>query len=437
MERVEALIEGFTAPASIILASVALSFIIWAASKRLILGSPLPRFAKDAISSIMEGPVAVAIVGYGALLAAERIEALSPSALPPLLSLANLALLVRIAILISTVQAAAPLLKGLPPSAQGGRPSKRTPIYALYGIGGIAVAHEILASQPAPAIPQGLWAAINFLTGILLTYLAVHILNSFMKRRLGPLITKEPGLETIYAFIRRLVLVTVAMLGASAAAFTAFPAMAGAIASIFVAAGFASIIVGLAAQTSLSNIIAGMVIALSQPFRIGDAVSFRNDFCFVEDVKLIHTILRTWDNRRLVVPNSLFLSEVVTNYSAGDPTMLVPISIQVSYESDLDKAMEIMRQVALRHPDCMPTEDLPNVVVMDYGESGVILRLLSRAKDQPTAFKMARDLLYQIKKEFDANGIEIPYPRRHIILGKGAEGALRGATGRAEGGRNL
>ncbi|MEM2735773.1 MAG: mechanosensitive ion channel family protein, partial [Candidatus Bathyarchaeia archaeon] len=85
--------------------------------------------------------------------------------------------------------------------------------------------------------------------------------------------------------------------------------------------------------------------------------------------------------------------------------------------------------------DCMPTDDLPSVVVMDYGESGINLRLLSRAKDQPTAFKMARDLLYQIKKEFDANGIEIPYPRRHLILGREAEEVLRRALGKAGEGR--
>lgn len=430
----EALIGEFTTSASIILASIAASFILWALSKRLILRSALPRLAKDALSSIMEGPVAVAVVGYGALLAAERIEAVSPTLLPAFLNAANLAILVRMAILISIAQSAASLLRGLFPSARGGPPSSKMPIYGVYAAGAVALIHTILSSPLSPAIPQGLWAAINFLTGILLTYLAVHILNAIMKRHLGPHIAKEPRLETTYAFIRRLALAIVSILGISAATFTAFPAMGGLIASIFVAAGFASIVIGLAAQTSLSNIIAGMVIATSQPFRIGEAISFRNEFCFVEDIKLIHTTLRTWDNRRLVVPNSLFLSEVVTNYSAEDPTMLVPIYVQISYESDLDRAMEIMRQVALRHPDCMPTDDLPNVVVMDYGESGINLRLLSRARDQPTAFKMARDLLYQIKKEFDANGIEIPYPRRYLILGKGTEEALRRALGGARGG---
>ncbi len=426
------MVGEFTASASIILASVAASFIIWTASRRLILRSALPKFAKDALRLLMEGPVAVTVVGYGALLATERMEAISPGPLSAFLNASNLAILVRIAILISIVRATASLLGGLAPSALEAHSSNKMPIYSVYSAGAVAIIHTILSSPIFPAIPQGLWAAINFLIGILLTYLIVHILNALMKRHLGPYIAKEPRLETTYAFIRRLALAIAAILGVSAAIFSAFPWMGGLIASIFIAAGFASIVIGLAAQTSLSNIIAGMVIAASQPFRIGDAISFRNEFCFVEDIKLIHTTLRTWDNRRLMVPNSLFLSEVVTNYSAEDPTMLVPIYVQVSYESDLDKAMEIMRQVALRHPDCMPTADLPSVVVMDYGESGINLRLLSRAKDQPTAFKMARDILYQIKKEFDANGIEIPYPRRYLILGRGAGKALGKAGEGAE-----
>ena len=117
-------------------------------------------------------------------------------------------------------------------------------------------------------------------------------------------------------------------------------------------------------------------------------------------------------------------SEMITNYTAEDPTMLVPVFVDVSYESDIKKAMEIMVDVAKKHPDYLPIGDLPNAVVMELGESGVKLRLLSRAKDQPTAFKMARDLLFQIKTEFDKNGIEIPYPRRYLIMDKNIEEQL-------------
>ncbi|RLI06069.1 hypothetical protein DRO26_00305 [Candidatus Bathyarchaeota archaeon] len=260
--------------------------------------------------------------------------------------------------------------------------------------------------------------------GLAVTFTISYLLNVFLERYILEFIEKQPKLTTTYRFVKRLVLATVIFVGVTATVFTAFPETTGVVASIFIAAGFVSIVVGLAAQSSLSNIISGVIVSISQPVRIGDAVMFRNDFCFVEDVRLMHTVLRTWDNRRLIVPNSILQNEVITNYTMEDPTMLVPVFVQVSYESDLEKAMKIMVEVAKKHPDCMPIGNLPNVVVMEFADSGITLRLLSRAKDQPTAFMMARDLLLQIKKEFDKNGIEIPYPRRYLVVDKQLEEKL-------------
>jgi len=96
--------------------------------------------------------------------------------------------------------------------------------------------------------------------------------------------------------------------------------------------------------------------------------------------------------------------------------MLAPVFVTITYESDVDKAMEIMLDEAKRHPDCLPIGDLPNVVVMEYSERGINLRLLSRAKDQPTAFMMIRDLLYTIKKRFDEEGIALAPPRTYITF---------------------
>ncbi len=265
---------------------------------------------------------------------------------------------------------------------------------------------------------------IIFIVGLTVTFVVAYFLNKVVAKAFQAIIQKQPKLETTYRFARRLAVSVVVLIGLAASIFTAFPEAGGVVASIFVAAGFASIVVGLAAQSSLSNIISGVIVSVSQPIRIGDAIMFRGDFCFVEDIRLMHTVLRTWDNRRLIVPNSVLQSEVITNYTSEDPTMLVPVFVQISYESDLEKAMQIMVDVAKKHPDCLPIGNLPNVVVMEFADSGITLRLLSRAKDQPTAFMMARDLLKEIKKEFDKHGIEIPYPRRYIVPSKDLEEKL-------------
>lgn len=262
------------------------------------------------------------------------------------------------------------------------------------------------------------WQIFMFIVGLVIVFAIYKILDLFVSKHLEKLIPREPKLKTTYVFVKRLVAAVVIIIGVVSVIFTVFPEARGVTASLFVAAGFVSIVIGIAAQSSLSNLISGIIIAVSQPFRLEDTIVFKGEFGFVEDIKLMHTVIRTWDNRRLIVPNSIFQSEVVANYTSVDPTMLVPVEVQVSHESDIEKAMKIMVDVAKRHPDCMPAGDLPSAMVMGFADSGINLRLLSRAKDQSTAFRMARDLLLQIKKEFDANGIEIPYPRRYLVVGK-------------------
>ncbi len=273
-----------------------------------------------------------------------------------------------------------------------------------------------------------LWQVLSFVVGLGIIFVIYKLLSIIIFRRIKKLVAKDPKLITIYSFVRKLIGSIIILIGVTSVTFAVFPEARGITASLFVAAGFVSIVIGLAAQSTLSNLMSGMLIAFSQPFRIGDAVVFKGDFGFIEDIKLMHTQIRTWDNRRVVVPNSMFQTEVVTNYSAVDSTMLVPVFVQVSYESDLEKAMKIMVDVAKRHPNCLPIGDLPNAVVMEFADSGINLRLLSRAKDQPTAFMMARELLFQIKKEFDANRIEIPYPRRYLVMGKEFESMLSRIT---------
>jgi small conductance mechanosensitive channel len=262
------------------------------------------------------------------------------------------------------------------------------------------------------------WTAATLLLGLAATIVIVYILNQILMKSFKNIALSQPKLITTLTILRRLVIYATLIVGVMASVFTAFPGSMGAIASIFVAAGFASIVIGLAAQSSLSNIISGLIISVSQPFSIGDALMFRQEYCYVEDVRLMHTILRIWDNRRLVVPNSVLQNEVIVNYSMRDPSVLAPVYVQVGYESNLKKAMQIMVDTARRHPGCVPDGDLPKAAVMEFQDSGIQLRLLTKAKDQSSAFEMIRDLLVDIKREFDEQGIEIPYPKREVVIGK-------------------
>ena len=184
---------------------------------------------------------------------------------------------------------------------------------------------------------------------------------------------------------------------------------------LLASAGILSLAVAFAAQESLSNLISGASLAISRPFRIGDNLKIDNEYGTVENMTLRQTVIRLWDNRRLIVPNSLLSKEKIINYSIDDASMIVKVEIGISYESDIDKAMDIMKDCARKHKDFIADEE-PVVRILDFGDSSINMRLTCKTKDQPTAFAMACDLRKNIKKEFDKNGIEIPYPRRYIIM---------------------
>jgi small-conductance mechanosensitive channel len=310
---------------------------------------------------------------------------------------------------------------------------ERVLVYGIYALGLVALAFVLLSSPGSPIVTAGVWQAVAFLAGLTVTYLITYVVGVVSKKYGDDLVMREPHLRTTVTFVRRLVVGLVALIGVAATTFTSFPSAGAAVASIFVAAGFASIVIGLAAQSSLANIFAGMIVSTSQPFRIGDAVLFRNEWCWVEDIRLTFTVLRTWDNRRVVVPNQLFLGETLVNYDLNDSSKLVIVFVQVPYEVDLDRAIALMKEAATRHPDFLPSGNLPVVHVMEYNESGISLRLLGNAKDQPTAFQMSKDLLYQIRKDFLANGIQISYPRREIFLkGSVSEGQMQRSGGHTQ-----
>lgn len=387
----------------------------------------------ESILLVVKGPVVTAVLGYGLVLAVGYVDSLNPTAVPYFAKPVNVTLLVQLVVLAVSVRTAGSIVKRLLPSVTEIRGADRLLVYGIYTLGIVALSYIVLSSPISPGVTASVWSTINFLTGLFATYLVAYIVNLVIKRYSHAIEGRELQLQTTVTFVRRLVLAVIVLIGISATTFSSFPAASGLVASLFIAAGFSSIVVGLAAQSSLSNIVAGIVVSTAQPFRIGDAVFFKNEFCFVEDIKLVITVLRTWDNRRLMVPNQLFLSEVVTNYTAVDPTMLAPVFVQITYESDLDKAIEILTTVARKHPDFMPIGNLPVVHVMEYTESGVNLRVLSRAKDQPTAFQMGKDILYQIRKEFQASGIELAYPRRRVQLDSDLKGLLAEVLKKAEG----
>jgi small conductance mechanosensitive channel len=159
---------------------------------------------------------------------------------------------------------------------------------------------------------------------------------------------------------------------------------------------------------------AGTDVYTNSPIRIGDQVIVRGEYGTVEDVAPRFTIIKTWDNRRQVIPNQVLDNEVLINYTLTDPQKLFTLIFYVPYDTDLEKTREIMIQEAREHPNVLKTLD-PIFQVLDFAEGAITLRLLFMAKDQPTAFNTGCDLRFSIKRRFDRARIKLSCPARYIL----------------------
>lgn len=196
--------------------------------------------------------------------------------------------------------------------------------------------------------------------------------------------------------------------------------------TLFAGAGIIAAIVGFASQQAFSNIISGIFIVIFRPFRVNDIIKVGSlDSGIVEDITLRHTVIRIFENRRLVIPNAVISEQTVLNSSLIDERVCMYVEIGISYESDMDKAIAIMENECSKHPlslDHRTTEEeaagVPktDVKVLSLSETAVILRAGVWADDAIKGFDMKCDLLKSIKKRFDSEGIEFPFHHRTTVF---------------------
>ncbi|MBW6470419.1 MAG: mechanosensitive ion channel [Methanosarcinaceae archaeon] len=264
---------------------------------------------------------------------------------------------------------------------------------------------------------------------VIATIIVARIVDRLLKAQLKMLSAKMNVDEMVYGLIRRIAVALVYIVGIMIVV-SSVPFLENISLAILASAGFAGLVVGMAAQSTLSDIISGMSLAVFRPFRSGDIVTIHNEYGTISDITLGHTVIITWDNRRLIIPNHIISEEAIINWSISDPTILWPINIGISYDSDVDLARSIMIEEAKKHAEVMRLNDVRKyhsevvggeeikVRVTELGDFAVNLRLYIWVSDRSKAFSTGCDLIESIKKRFNAEGIEIPFPYRTIVYKK-------------------
>jgi len=188
----------------------------------------------------------------------------------------------------------------------------------------------------------------------------------------------------------RRVTITVLVFGATAAAIMTIPWTRTLGASFLVSAGVLSVVVGIAAQTTVANLLAGLQIALTDPLRIDDVVVVNDEWGRVEEVTLTYVVVRTWDNRRLILPISWFTTNVFQNWTWHEATVLGSIVWHVDFTLPVEEIRAEFYRIVERSPLWDGRDRVLQVV--DSTASTMVLRGLVSAADAPSNWDLCCDV---------------------------------------------
>jgi len=242
---------------------------------------------------------------------------------------------------------------------------------------------------------------IRLLTAGIVLLIGIRCIKSFLKwlktaKRFEKL---DEGVHTFLLSFSKiglylvLVITTAMVLGIPATSFITVLASCG-------------VAIGLALQGSLSNFAGGLMILLFKPFVVGDFINVAGFSGTVESINIFYTVLVTPDNQRITLPNSTVSGSAITDVSAFD-TRRVDFKFSVSYSTDIDKAREIMLGAAKAH-SLVLGDPAPVVMLSEHADSAIVftMRVWTETANYWT---VNFDILEAVKKEFDKNGIEIPF----------------------------
>ncbi|MFJ4067441.1 mechanosensitive ion channel family protein [Pseudomonas sp. NPDC089996] len=193
--------------------------------------------------------------------------------------------------------------------------------------------------------------------------------------------------------------------------FVSVASMIGIETTSFVAAiGAAGLAIGLALQGSLANFAGGVLILMFRPFRIGDWIEAQGVAGTVDSIQIFHTVLRTGDNKTVIMPNGALSNGIITNTNR-QPTRKVVFDVGVDYEADLQKARNVLLELA-QDPRVLP-DPAPQAVVSTLGDSSITvsLRLWTKTSDYWDVMFMLNE---HARDRLKAEGIDIPFPQRVI-----------------------
>jgi small-conductance mechanosensitive channel len=202
--------------------------------------------------------------------------------------------------------------------------------------------------------------------------------------------------------------------------------------SLLAGSGVLALVISVASQDAISNLVGGLMVLFTKPFTIGDIIRYvdKDITGVVEEITLRHTVIRTFENKRLIIPNATINTSVIENADFGESRICLLLDVDITYESDVEKAMTIFAEVIRQHPcymDLRSDSEKANQVedvkirVVNFASSSVVLRGWVWAKNSAVGVDMKSDILRTLKQRYEAEGIDFAYPHMVVVSDRPSE----------------
>lgn len=288
----------------------------------------------------------------------------------------------------------------------------------LAVVGGWLGFHYRLTVMPATPPDWLDWVAHGFVLAIIgavtwvLSGLVDGVTRAINDRMAQRSQERAARVKTQTQIMRRVIKVSVWILGVAVALLT-FPGARAAGASIFASAGIISVVAGLAAQTTLGNVFAGLQLAFTDSIRVDDVVVYQGNYTTVEEITLTYVVLAVWDGRRIIVPSTIMTTESFENWTRRAPEMMGDVLITVDWAVPIDAARMRFEQI-LRNTDLWDGRT-GVLMVSDASQDRITLRCLVSAKNSPTL----TDLRNYVREEMvrwiqDEAPQSVPHERHYM-----------------------
>jgi len=218
---------------------------------------------------------------------------------------------------------------------------------------------------------------LNAIGTLVIAFVLARLVDRSLARRGGRLTAAvagelTPQADTRLRLVRRLISATIIVIGV-ALALSAYDPVRRTAAAVLASSAVLGLVVGFAARQTLANAVAGILLAITQPIRIGDLVTFEDHTGTVEDVRLTYTYIRGGDGRRIIVPNERLALTVIQNHTIVDPRVNVEVSLWLPREADVKRALDVIAE----------QEEVETVLVADVERDGI--RIVARASAHSAA----------------------------------------------------